>query len=96
MKREDSTANTTSHASTRLAPAPAATPFITQATGTGKARRRPAQARIGLHGVQRARQCGVHDFGEAVQAVGAVKRDDAHALIQREADLGVLAAFGRV
>ncbi|KAG1433468.1 hypothetical protein G6F57_022127 [Rhizopus arrhizus] len=45
MKREDSTANTTSHASTRLAPAPAATPFITQATGTGKARRRVINGR---------------------------------------------------
>ena len=40
MKRADSTANTTSHARTRLAPAPAATPFITHTTGAGSARSR--------------------------------------------------------
>ncbi|MCY1539551.1 hypothetical protein D9M68_751420 [compost metagenome] len=45
MKRADSTAKTTSQASTRLAPAPAATPFMTHTTGTGKARRRMMSGR---------------------------------------------------
>ena len=44
-KRADSAATTTSQASTRLAPAPAATPFIRHTTGAGSARSRMMSGR---------------------------------------------------
>src|SRR5690606_21688279 len=48
-----------------------------------------AQFGAGLEGIEGARQFGVHDRREAVEAVGAVQGNDAHAVFQREADLFV-------